>query len=43
MSLPTLVPPKIDNVLLLYVAATNTVDSTVITVERPKASMKVKQ
>jgi hypothetical protein len=34
-SLPTLVPPKPDDILLLYVAATNAVGSTVIAVERP--------
>jgi hypothetical protein len=33
-SLPTLVPPKPDDVLLLYVAAINTVVSTVIAVEQ---------
>jgi hypothetical protein len=32
----------IDNVLLLYVAATNTVVSTVITIERPEATTEVK-
>jgi hypothetical protein len=32
-ALPTLVPPKLDDVLLLYVTATNAVVSTVITVE----------
>jgi hypothetical protein len=42
-SLPPLVPPKPDDVLLLYVAATDTVVSTVIVVERPEAMMKVKQ
>jgi hypothetical protein len=30
-------------VLLLYVAATNTIVSTVITIERPEATMEVKQ
>jgi hypothetical protein len=34
-SLPTLVPPKTDDVLLLYVVAIKTVVSTVITVEWP--------
>jgi hypothetical protein len=42
-SLPTLVPPKPDDVLLLYVAATDVVVSTVITVERPEALTEVKQ
>jgi ribonuclease HI len=42
-SLPTLVPPKPDDVLLLYVAATDVVVSTVITVERPDAVTEVKQ
>jgi hypothetical protein len=41
-SLPTLVPPKHDDVLLLYVAATNAVVSTVIAVEWPEALTKVK-
>jgi hypothetical protein len=41
-SLPTLVAPKSDDVLLLYVVATDTVVSTVIVVERPEASMEVK-
>jgi hypothetical protein len=38
MSLPTLVPPKPNDVLLLYVAATDTIVSTVNTVEQPKAN-----
>jgi hypothetical protein len=42
-SLPTLVPPKSDDVLLLYVAATDVVVSTVIIVERPEAIIEVKQ
>jgi hypothetical protein len=42
-SLPTLVPPKPDDVLLLYVAATNVVVSTVITVERSEVVTEVKQ
>jgi hypothetical protein len=42
-SLPTLVPPKPDDVLLLYVAATNVVVRTVIAVERPEVVTEVKQ
>jgi hypothetical protein len=42
-SLPTLVPPKPDDVLLLYVATTDTIVSTTIVVERPEATMEVKQ
>jgi hypothetical protein len=42
-SLPTLVPPKPDDVLLLYVAATDVVVSIVIIVERPEVVMEVKQ
>jgi hypothetical protein len=42
-SLPTLVPPKPNDVLLLYVAAIDTVGSTIITVERLEAMMEVKQ
>jgi hypothetical protein len=37
MSLLTLVPPKFDNVLLLYISATDAVVSTVFVVERPDA------
>jgi hypothetical protein len=40
---PTLVPPWPEDILLLYVAATNVVVSTVISVERPDASIEVKQ
>jgi hypothetical protein len=42
-TLPTLVPSKPDNVLLLYVAATDMVVSTAIIVERPEATTEVKQ
>jgi hypothetical protein len=42
-ALPTLVPSKPDDVLLLYVATTDAVVSTVIAVERPEATMEVKQ
>jgi hypothetical protein len=42
-SLPTLVPPKPDDVLLLYVAAIDVVVSTIITVERTEALTEVKQ
>jgi hypothetical protein len=42
-SLPTLVPPKPNDVLLLYVAATDTVVCMVITVERPEATTEVKK
>jgi hypothetical protein len=41
--LPTLVPPKPDDVLLLYVAATDAVVSTVIVVKWPEATTEVKQ
>jgi hypothetical protein len=41
-SLPTLVPPKPDDVLLLYVAATDAVVSAVIAVEWPEAVTEVK-
>jgi hypothetical protein len=42
-SLPTLEPPKPDDILLLYVAAIDTVVSTVIAIERPEAMIEVKQ
>jgi hypothetical protein len=42
-SLLTLVPPKPEDVLLLYVVATNTVVSIVIVVEWPEATTEVKQ
>jgi hypothetical protein len=42
-SLPTLVPPKPDDVLLLYVAATDVVVSTVIAGEWLEVVMEVKQ
>jgi hypothetical protein len=42
-SLPTLVPSKPDNVLLLYVATTDAAISMVIAVERLEANTEVKQ
>jgi hypothetical protein len=42
-SLPVLVPPKPDDVLLLYVVATDSIVSTIIVVERPEANTEVKQ
>jgi hypothetical protein len=42
-SLPTLVPPKPDDVLLLYVTTTDVVVSTVIVVEWLEATTEVKQ
>jgi hypothetical protein len=42
-SLPTLVPPKPVDVLLLYVAATDIVISTVIATEWPEVNTEVKQ
>jgi hypothetical protein len=42
-SLPTLVPPKEDDVLLLYIATIDAVVSTVTTVERPETNIEVKQ
>jgi hypothetical protein len=41
-SIPTLVPSKPDDVLLLYVAATDVVVSTVIVVERSEVVTEVK-
>jgi hypothetical protein len=41
--LSTLVPPRPEDILLLYVAATDVVVSTVIFIERPDASTGVKQ
>jgi hypothetical protein len=41
-SLPTLVPPKPDDVLLLYMAATDAVVSIAIAIERPEVVMEVK-
>jgi hypothetical protein len=42
-SLPTLVPPKPNDVLMLYATATDIVVSTVIIIERPEAITEVKQ
>jgi hypothetical protein len=42
-SLPTLVLSKEDDVLLLYVIATDAVVSIVITLERPEANTEVNQ
>jgi hypothetical protein len=42
-SLSTLVPPKSDDVLLLYVAATDVVVNMIIIIEQPEANIKVKQ
>jgi uncharacterized membrane protein len=41
--MPTLVAPKSNDVLLLYVAATEFVVSTVIAIEWPEVMMEVKQ
>jgi hypothetical protein len=41
--LPTLVSPKPDDVLLLYVAVTDIVVSTIIVIERLEAMMEIKQ
>jgi hypothetical protein len=42
-SLPTLVPPRSEDTLLLYVAATDAVVSTIMSVKRSDASTEVKQ
>jgi hypothetical protein len=42
-SLPTLIPPRPEDILLLYVAATDAVVSMVISMEWPDALTKVKQ
>jgi hypothetical protein len=42
-SLPTLVPLRPKDILLLYAAATDVVVNTIIFVERPDASTEVKQ
>jgi hypothetical protein len=42
-SLPTLVPPQPEDILLLYMVAMDAVVRTVISVERPDASTAVKQ
>jgi hypothetical protein len=39
--LPILVPLKVDDVLLLYVIATDTVVSTVVVVQRQEANTEV--
>jgi hypothetical protein len=42
-SLPTLVPPRPEDILLLYVVATSAIVSTVVFIEWPDASTEVKQ
>jgi hypothetical protein len=42
-SLSNLIPPQPEDILLLYVAATDAEVNTVISVERPEATMEVKQ
>jgi hypothetical protein len=42
-SLPILIPPQPEDILLLYVAATDAEVNTAISVERPEATMEVKQ
>jgi hypothetical protein len=42
-SLPTLVPPRPEDILLLYVAVMDVVVSTIISIERSDASTEVKQ
>jgi hypothetical protein len=43
LHLPTLVPPREDDVLLLYVAATDTVIGTIIIIVWLEADTEVKQ
>jgi hypothetical protein len=43
MTLPTLVQPKHNDVLLLYIEAIDIVVSTIITVEQPEATTEGKQ